>query len=210
MLVAQEIVGMNLGAEYKLDAREVARAEIKLLIELAAGLDQQGRLAGFELGERVAEELGLGLGDIERINYGELAVGNLGSDGGAECAHQLLLREGVLVAAGLGSVDRTAAAPQWASDGRDTCAASSLLLPQLAAGTRDEPAGLGRRGALAQRGAVMLDRLPEECVVDLAGEHFVEEFELSDLLSAEIDYIDVCHRSSLFMPAIDAAGQNFV
>jgi hypothetical protein len=56
----------------------------------------------------------------------------------------------------------------------------------------------------------MLDRLPEEPVVDLACEDFVGELELTDLLPAEIDYIDVCHRSSLFAPAIDAAGKNFV
>ena len=36
------------------------------------------------------------------------------------------------------------------------------------------------------------------------------EFELTDLGSTEIDYVNVCHRSSLFALAIDAASQNFV
>src|SRR6266702_2728998 len=210
MLVAEEIVGMNLGAEHKLDAREIARAEIKLLVELAAGLDQQGGLASFELGDRVAEELGFRLGDVERLDHRQLTIGNLGGNRRTERAHQLLLREGVLVAARLGSVDRTARTPKRASDRRDARAARSLLLPQLTAGARDKPAGLGRRGALSKCGAVMLDRLPQEAVIDLAGEHFVEEFELPDFLSAEIDYVDVCHRSSLFVPAIDAAGLDFV
>ena len=56
----------------------------------------------------------------------------------------------------------------------------------------------------------MLDRLPKERVVDLAREDLIGEFELTDLASVEIDYVDVCHRSSLFMPAIDAAGQNCI
>ena len=54
----------------------------------------------------------------------------------------------------------------------------------------------------------MLDRLPEERVVDVSSEDVVE-FEIRDLLSAEIDYVDGCHESSLFLPAIDAAGLDF-
>jgi hypothetical protein len=56
----------------------------------------------------------------------------------------------------------------------------------------------------------VLDRLPEQPVVDLAREDVVGEFELTNLLPAEIDYIDVCHRSSLFALAIDAASKNFI
>jgi hypothetical protein len=56
----------------------------------------------------------------------------------------------------------------------------------------------------------VLDRLPEERVVDLACEDLIGEFELSDFGSTEIYYIDVCHRSSLFVPTIDAVGQNFI
>ena len=46
--------------------------------------------------------------------------------------------------------------------------------------------------------------------VFLITKDFIGEFEFADFLSAEIDYIDVCHRSSLFAPAIDAADKNFV
>ena len=46
-------------------------------------------------------------------------------------------------------------------------------------------------------------------VVNLGGAK-VGEFELSDFGSSEIYYVDVCHRSSLFAPAIDAASKNFV
>ena len=55
----------------------------------------------------------------------------------------------------------------------------------------------------------MLDRFPQQGFVYFSGEQVVE-FELANLLPAEIYYIDVCHRSSLFAPAIDAAGLDFV
>ena len=201
---------MNLGAEDEFYAGQIARAEVELLVELAAALDQEGGLAGLELVERGAEELGLGLGDLEGLDDGDLAVSDLRGDGRAERAHQLLLREGVLVAARLGSVNRTASTPERSANGPDASAAGSLLLPELLAGTGDLIAALGGGGSLTKGSAIVLDRLPEQCIVDLACEDLVGEFELADLLPAEIDYIDVCHRSSLFAPAIDAAGLDFV
>ena len=107
-------------------------------------------------------------------------------------------------------MNRTAATPERGANGSDASAAGSLLLPELLAGAGDLVAALGGGGSLTKGGAVVLDRLPEQPVVDLACENFVGEFELTNLLSAEIDYIDVCHRSSLFAPAIDAAGLDFV
>src|ERR1700733_8864716 len=80
VLVAEQIVGVNLGAEHKLDTVEVARAEIELLVELAAGLNQQSGLAGLELVESSTEEFGLRLCDFERIDDSELAVGDLGGN----------------------------------------------------------------------------------------------------------------------------------
>src|SRR6202011_5131672 len=124
---------------------------------------------------------------------GELAVCNLRCDSRAERAHQFLLREGVLVAAGLRSVDRTATTPERSADRTDARATGSLLLPELLAGAGDSIAGLGGGGTLTEGGAIVLDRLPQEGVVDLRGEDLVGEFELSDLGPAEIDYIDVCH-----------------
>jgi hypothetical protein len=56
----------------------------------------------------------------------------------------------------------------------------------------------------------VLDRLPEERVVDLSGKDLIGEFKLPDFGSTEIYYVDVCHRSSLFALAIDAASKNFV
>ena len=55
----------------------------------------------------------------------------------------------------------------------------------------------------------MLDRLPEQRIIDLAGKDVGVQFELADLLSSEIHYIQVCHKSSLFLPANDAAGPDF-
>ncbi len=174
MLVAEQIVGVNLGAEHKLNALQIARAEIKLLVQLAAALDQQCGLARLELVQRGAEELGLGLGNFERIDNGELAVGNLRSDRRAQRAHQLLLRERILVAARLRSVDRTATTPERSADRTNAGTASSLLLPELLAGTRDVLASLRCSGSLTQRCAVVLYRLPQQPVVDLAGEDLVQ------------------------------------
>jgi hypothetical protein len=56
----------------------------------------------------------------------------------------------------------------------------------------------------------VLDRLPKQAVVDLAGEDLIGEFKFADFLSAEIYYVDVCHRSSLFALTIDAVSKNFV
>src|SRR5271154_4744865 len=102
MLVAEQIVGVDLRAENEFNTGQIARAEIELLVELAAAFNQEGGLASLELVERGAEELGLGLSDFKGVDDGELAVGDLRSDGRAERAHQLLLREGVFVAARLG------------------------------------------------------------------------------------------------------------
>ena len=66
------------------------------------------------------------------------------------------------------------------------------------------------RSSLPKCSAVVLYRLPKQRVIDLAGEDLISEFELTDLGPTEIDYIDVCHRSSLFAPVIDATGQNFI
>jgi hypothetical protein len=107
-------------------------------------------------------------------------------------------------------MNRSAASPKRGTNGSDTSAAGSLLLPKLFAGAGHLVAALGGGGSLTEGGPVVLDRLPEQCVVDLAGEDVVGEFELTNLLSTEIYYVDVCHRSSLFAPAIDAAGKNFV
>src|ERR1700733_6029317 len=71
-------------------------------------------------------------------------------------------------------------------------------------------AALGRGGSLTQSGAIVLDRLPKQRVVDLARKDFVGEFEFSNFLSSEIDYIDVCHRSSLFVLTIDVESLDFV
>src|ERR1700761_5916538 len=210
MLVAEQIVRVNLGAENQFHALEIARAEIKLLIELAAALNQKSCLAGFELVQRGAVEFGLRLGNVKRVDNGKLAIVDLRGDRGAESTHQLLLREGVLIAARLRSMNRTTTTPERSANRADTCAAGSLLLPELLACTRDLVAVLGGGGSLPKRGPVVLDRLPKEAVVDLCREDLVDEFELSDLGPSEIYYVDVCHRSSLFALAIDAASKNFV
>ncbi len=86
VLIAQQIIGVNLGAQYKLNALKIAGSEVKLLIELAAGLDQQRRLAGLKLVQRGAEQLCLALGDIEVFDYRKLPVSQFRRKRRAECA----------------------------------------------------------------------------------------------------------------------------
>ena len=43
VLVAEQIIGVNLGAEHELNTRQVARTEIKLLVQLAA--ERYGNIA---------------------------------------------------------------------------------------------------------------------------------------------------------------------
>src|SRR5690242_21171723 len=110
---------MNFGAEHKLNARQVTRTEVELLAKLAAALDQQRRLTGLKLIERFAIQLRLRLGHLKRIDDGKLAIRNLGGNGRAKRAHQLLLRKGIVVTARLRSVDRTATTPERSADRAD-------------------------------------------------------------------------------------------
>ena len=91
MLIAEQVVGMNLGAEDEFNAGQIARTEVELLVELAAALNQEGGLASLEFVERGAEELGLGLGNLEGLDNCDFAISDLRGDsrrtcpGGAPC-----------------------------------------------------------------------------------------------------------------------------
>src|SRR6185312_16044462 len=74
----------------------------------------------------------------------------------------------------------------------DTGAPCALLLPKFLACARNLLAVLGGRRTLAQRRPVVLDRFPKKRFVYFPREKIVE-FELANLGSREIDYIDVCH-----------------
>src|SRR5258708_3539572 len=88
---------------------------------------------------------------------------------------------------------RAAMPPQRRPDGADAGAASSLLLPELFAGTGNLPAGFGgvRTGTLP--GAVMLHRFPKQVFVHRA-ENLVGEIERSNLRAAQIMYLYRCHN----------------
>src|SRR5882724_3496257 len=94
-------------------------------------------------------------------------------------------------------MDRTTTTPERSADRADAGTAGSLLLPQLLASAGDEFAILRRSRSLAQRGAVVLYRLPQKRVVHLTGEHSIGKFKLADFRSTEIYYVDVCHRPSV-------------
>src|SRR6202012_5819498 len=153
----------------------------------------------------------LRLVDVEVLNDGQLAIGQLRSQRRAQCTHQLLLRELVVVAARLRSVNRTTATPERSADRAHARAARALLLPQLLARTRNQLAILRRVRSLAQTGAVVLHRLPEQRLVHFTGEHLIEQFEVTDFLAREALDLDLRHRlTSLSVPAIVAADPDVV
>src|SRR5579875_808606 len=202
----EQIVRMNLAREHKLHTRQVPRPEIQLLVQLARSLDQQRRLFRLKLVERRPVVLGLRLVDVEVLHHRQLAVGNLRRQRRAQRTQQLLLRELVLVAARLRSVNRSAATPQRRTDRAHASAARALLLPQLASRTRNQLAVLGGMRSLPQAGAVVFHRLPQKRLVHLAAKHLVEQFEVADFLARQALDLDLRHRlTSLSVPAIDAA-----
>src|SRR3954466_7909051 len=88
---------------------------------------------------------------------------------------------------------RAAVAPQRRTHRANTRPARALLLPQLLAGAGDQFAVLGGVRALALRGTVVLDRLPQQSLVDLP-EYRIGQVERAHLLTVQIDYIYLCHR----------------
>src|ERR1019366_10147438 len=168
-LVAQKIVRVNLVVQNQLNTLEVARTKQQRLGQLLATLNNERRARHVELVKRCAIELRLRILEFERINDRQLAIGELRSQRGAQCTEKLLLREGVIVAARLRAVNRVAVAPERRANRTDTRAARALLLPKLLARTSNFGTALGLVCALAQRGAVVLDRLPKEALVHLLG-----------------------------------------
>src|SRR5205814_2885816 len=86
--------------------------------------------------------------------------------------------------------------PQRRADRAHAGASGALLLPQFLAGAGDQLAVLGGVGAGAQRGAIVLDRFPQQIFVD-AAENFFRQLQRTDLLAAQVDYINLCHNQLL-------------
>ena len=182
VLVAQQVVGVNFGAEHELDTGRLREPRYSFSASLRLLSTSSVVLPASSLLSAVRKSLVLASATSKFSTMVSLPSAIFEAMRRAERAHQLLLRERVLVAAGLRSVDRTAATPERSTDRTDTSAARALLLPQLLAGAGDQLAVLGGGSSLTERGAVVLDRLPEQRFVDFAREDLVGEFELSDLV----------------------------
>ena len=136
------------------------------------GAHQQGGTLDSKLAQGGDQSLGLVGVHSPVLDHQELAGGQFHRQRVAQGGTAGPLGERVVVAAGLGAVDRAAALPERGPDGADAGAAGALLLPELAAGAGDFPAGLGGSGAGAALGQVVADRLPDQVLVDV--------FELED------------------------------
>src|SRR6202167_4850015 len=193
-LVAQQIVRMHFLGQHQLHPIEVARTEQQRAAWLLATLDQQGGPLGIKLVQRRAIGLGLGISELQAIDYGQLAIGQLRGQRGAQGAEQLLAGKGVVIAARLGSVNRAAVAPERGAHRAYTSPSRTLLLPQLLACAGDQLLVLGGGRTLPHRGAIMLHRFPQQRLVDLVSrENLVRQLERAYLPSTEIHYINLCH-----------------
>src|ERR1700677_2385295 len=85
-LVAQQIVRMNFLGQHQLDPIEVARTEQQSAAWFLATLDQQGGPLGIEFVQRRTIGLGLGVCQLETLNHGQLAMGQLRGPSRAEPA----------------------------------------------------------------------------------------------------------------------------
>ena len=184
-----------------LDLLEVAERQVG--VHVAAVDNQHG--AAFE-----APCLHHGLGllggrllELEVLDHGELAVGQLG---GKRAAHGQLDDLAVhLLGVGtrMRSEDHAAARPMRCADGALTRTAGALLAPRLLAAATDLTAGEGVAGALAPRSALGSYDFMHDGHVRLDVEHAGGKLEVLDLLAGCILNFDVCHFSLLlgcFMP----------
>src|SRR5580698_8871227 len=87
---------------------------------------------------------------------------------------------------------RGAVTPKWRTDRADTRPPRALLLPQLLARTGNLPASLSRMRAAVLPGAVVLHRLPDQIFIHRT-ENLIGKIESSDLLTAQIMYVNSCH-----------------
>ena len=92
-LVAQQIVGMHFVVEHQFDTLEIARTQHQSLRQRLAVLDNQRRTCDVQLVQRLAIELGLALFDFQRVDHGELAIGQLRSQRRTQRAHAAFCAE---------------------------------------------------------------------------------------------------------------------
>src|SRR5579859_1552158 len=196
-LIAEQIVGMHFLGEHQLHAVKVAGTQGKCAARLLATLYQQGGALGIELVEGCPIRLGLGVRHLQAFDHGQLAIGQLGGQRGAQGAEQLLAGEGVIVATRLRSVHRAAVTPDRRTHRANAGAAGTLLLPQLLARTRDQLLVLGGGSTLPHRSPIVLHCFPQQGLVDLFWrEDLVRQLQRAYCFSTEIDYINVCHLFS--------------
>src|SRR6185437_1144268 len=89
--------------------------------------------------------------------------------------------------------------------------ARTLLLPQLFPSSGYELSVFSSVRSLAQAGAVVLHRFPEQRLVHFTSEHLIEQLEVTDFLAREALDLNLRHGStSLSVPAIDAAHPDII
>src|SRR5579862_1910744 len=192
LLIAQQMIRMHLIARDQLTAFNIPRAEFEIPVPVVRNFYQQHRLFHLQLVKCLAEDLRLRLFHVEGVHDDELAIGELRRQRRTQRAQQFLLGEGVIVGAGLRSMDGTAMAPQRRPDRADTRSPSALLLPKLLAGTGNAPAILGGMRARPLPSAVVPHRFPQQVFVDRA-ENLIGEIQRADLGAAQVVNINGCH-----------------
>src|ERR1700722_20224680 len=128
-LVAQQIIRMYFFGLHQLHPVEIARTEHQgpscFLVY------QKGGPLGIELVEGSAIGFSLRVCQLQALDHGQLAIGQLGSQRGAQGPEQLLARKSVVVTMRLGPVNSAPMAPDRRPHGTYASTAGTLLLPQL-------------------------------------------------------------------------------
>src|SRR2546425_9214280 len=165
--------------------RHIARRARQVPVELVN--DQERRLAlEPERTELRHEGLGLAVGDVERLDHGESAVGDPRRDRGSQRLSAHRARQVLLVAARLRTEGVPAALPLGRADRALTRATGPLLFPGLPAAARDLAAAAGGVSARAPVGQLARDRLMEQRHADLDAEDVALELHRPRLLARRV------------------------
>src|SRR3989441_10944831 len=165
--------------------RHVARRARQVPVELVN--DQERRLAlEPERTELRHEGLGLAVGDVERLDHGESAVGDPRRDRGSQRLSAHRARQVLLVAARLRTEGLPAALPLGRADRALTRATGPLLFPGLPAAARDLAAAAGGVSAGGPVGQIARDRLMEQRHADLDAEDVALELHRPRLLARRV------------------------
>src|SRR6266540_3379846 len=151
---------------------------------ILGSLDEIALVAGRERHDR----LRLGLREVEPVDHGYFARGDLGRQRLAERRPSHLGRHLLVVLPGRGTEGLAAALPLGRADRALAGPARALLFPRLSASARDLAPALGVVGARAPRRQLLHDRLVQQRDADGTRENIGGQLELLLRLALRVEH----------------------